>query len=208
MLGTAKLNRLDGDAPKYFRRYISHFRGSSYLKQSYQKIAWHNLLQGDIAAYQKYIARVKLVGSTVVDGDANAQKESESGQVPNVNLLCARVLFDGGYYDRAYAILRAKSVEDFSSKLFKLEYHYRLGRITHKMGLTTEALSFYQKAIDEGREEPWFYACNAALQIGLIHEAAGRSYQARQYFQLCLDIDPEDYRNSLHHKAKAGLNRL
>ncbi len=208
MLGTAKLNRLDPDAPQFFRRYISRFRGRNYLKQSYQKIAWHYLLQGDEASYKKNIKRIELIGAEVIDGDVNASKEAESGEVPNADLLRARVLFDGGYYKRAYEVLNAKKVGDFSSKHFQLEYHYRLGRIAHKMERTAEALNYYQKTIDEGSDEPWFYACNAALQMGLIHEASGQNTQAKKYFEACLDIYPEEYRNSLHQKAKAGLNRL
>ena len=51
------------------------------------------------------------------------------------------MLFDGGYYDRAYKLLQKHSTEDFHSKEFKLEYTYRLGRITHKMERSDEAIA-------------------------------------------------------------------
>jgi len=46
------------------------------------------------------------------------------------------------------------------------------------------------------------------LQIGLIYEGQGEIGNARQYFQKCLGMKPEEYKNGLHQQAKAGLNRL
>ena len=208
MLGIAKLNRLDPDAAIYFKTYLRNFRGLNYIKQAHQKIAWHHLLNGDVEGYKKNISKCKSQGAKVIDGDKNAKKEAESGQVPNVELLKARVLFDGGYYKRAYQLLKRKSESDFPARQFKLEYTYRLGRITHRMKNYDEAIAYYQKTIDNGRNEPWFYACNAALQIGHIYEDYGRTKQARGFYKTCLSIKPDEYKNSLHQKAKAGLNRI
>jgi hypothetical protein len=59
-----------------------------------------------------------------------------------------------------------------------------------------------------GRDNPAFYACNAALQAGLIEEERGNRSSARRYFQTCLDLEPDEYRVGLHIMAKAGLDRL
>jgi len=208
MLGNAKLNRLDADADFYLRKYILNFRGKNYIKQAYQKIAWHHLLKDDEAGYRKYIAKCKSSGASIIDGDKNALKEAKSKNIPQVDLLKARVLFDGGYYKRAYQILSKKRTSDFNQKQFKLEYSYRLGRITHKMDRADEAIAFYQKTIDDGRKESWFYACNAALQIGHIYEDHGQKALAKSFYKTCLSIKPDEYKSSLHQKAKAGLNRL
>ena len=208
MLGNAKLNRLDADADDYLNLYINNFRGRNYIKQAYQKMAWHHLLQGNEAKYRETIAKCKTVGVSVIDGDKNALKEANAGEVPKVDLLKARVLFDGGYYERAYKLLSKKSASDFSKKQYKLEFTYRLGRITHKMKRSDEAIAFYQQTVNNGREETWFYACNAALQIGHIYEDAGRKQQAVSFYKTCLSIKPDEYKSSLHQKAKAGINRL
>ncbi len=208
MLGVAKLSRLDSDADRYLKKYIREFRGINYIKQAYQKVAWHHLLNGNIAGYKENIAKCKTKGKSVIDGDKNAKKEAEKGQIPNPDLLKARILFDGGYYQRGYDLLKQKSDSDFTKKQFKLEYSYRLGRIAHKMDRLDEAIAYYQKTIDNGRDESWFYACNSALQIGHIYEDLGRKPQAKSFYRTCLKIKPDEYKNSLHHKAKAGLNRL
>jgi tetratricopeptide (TPR) repeat protein len=207
MLGAAKLNRMDADAEYYLKAYIRKFRGLNYIKQAYQKIAWHHLLIGNRSGYLENISKCKTFGETIIDGDKNALEEAESGQSPDIDLLKARVLFDGGYYKRAYQLLKQKSKSDYPSKHFNLEYTYRLGRVTHKMNNTDEAIAYYQQTIDNGRDESWFYACNAALQIGIIYEEDKQKEKARAYYKTCLSIDPDEYKNSLHQKAKAGLNR-
>jgi TolA-binding protein len=208
MLGAAKLNRMDADADAFLKAYIRKFRGVNYIKQANQKIAWYHLLNGNQAGYQEYILKCKTTGGTVVDGDKNALDEAESGQIPDIDLLKARVLFDGGYYKRAYQLLKQKNKSDYPSKQFKLEYTYRLGRITHKMNNNDEAIVYYQETIDNGKDETWYYACNAALQIGNIYEDKRNIEKAREYYKTCLSIKPDEYKNSLHQKAKAGLNRI
>ena len=51
-------------------------------------------------------------------------------------------------------------------------------------------------------------ACNAALKMGLLHETAGEKELAKAAYRTCLDMSPNQYKHSLHGKAKAGLNRL
>ncbi|MEL6393968.1 MAG: hypothetical protein AAFR97_14570, partial [Bacteroidota bacterium] len=59
-----------------------------------------------------------------------------------------------------------------------------------------------------GEEDDSFFACNAALQAGLIEEDRNNRDSARRYFRLCLDLQPDEYRAGLHLQAKAGINRL
>lgn len=208
MLGTAKLHRLDADADLFIKKYLQKFKGRNYIKQAYQKLAWFHFLQGNEAGYRQNMQRCRQKGETIIGGDKNALKEAKAGQLPEETLLRCRLLFDGGYYQRAYDLLQAKQQSDFFKKSWKLEYTYRLGRITHRLERLEAARKFYQETIDLGRNESWFYACNAALQIGLIYEKEGQVTEAKSYFNQCLDMSPDDYRSSLHHKAKAGLNRL
>ena len=62
--------------------------------------------------------------------------------------------------------------------------------------------------LSTGEKQPWYFACNAALQIGVLLEEKADFQNARSWYQKCLSIQPEEYASSLHAKAKAGLNRL
>lgn len=208
MLGLAKLYRLDPDADEYIEHYINYYRGQNYLKEAYQKLAWHYLLQGNYIAYRNNMRYCQIRGAAIIDGDKTALREAQKGELPNKDLLRARLLFDGGYHHQAYALLKKENKEHFAQHRHQLEYTYRLGRITHQLALYDEAVHYYEATITAGREESYFFACNAALQMGIIYEKLMLYSKANTYYKLCLALKPDEYRNSLHQKAKAGKNRL
>lgn len=209
MLGEAKLFRQDKDADVYLTRFVTNFKGKNYLKAAYQRLAWHALLQNNPAGYKKNIAAIAGRGSAVTGSDKNAQQEAKSGLQPNIALLKSRLMFDGGYYARAYEFLKTKSAADFASnKAYLLEYNYRMGRIAHQLGKTAEALTFYQTTIEKGKSETYYFACNAALKSGELYEAAKNKPKARECYNLCLSLNPPDHANALHALAKAGLQRV
>lgn len=208
MLGVAKLRRLDADADQAFHSFLRMYQGHNFIKEAYQKLAWHELVNYRPDAYSRYMKACIEKGTTITGGDKNAEEEARSGLLPDVSLLKARLLFDGGYYKKAYTLLNTYEMADYSNKQHQVEFAYRLGRICHGMKTFDQALKYYQATIDEGKEEKWFYACNAALQSGIIYEAQQNYLQARNYYQLCLKLKPSEYRSGLHQKAKAGLARL
>lgn len=205
LLGQAKLHRLDRDADQCLQRYLNHFKGRNYIKQSYRLLAWHELVQGRKAGYHSYMKLLKKAGNTYIGADESAQEEAEEGIVPNATILKARLLFDGAYYQRAYDLLRPLSKQTFEHPKTSLEYHYFLGRTTHQLKRYEEALQYYQIVIREGRTQVWYYACRAALESGHIYKAKKDYTKARAAYELCLDIQPKEHAYSLHQQAKIGL---
>lgn len=208
MLGVAKLQRLDPDADVYLKRFASNFKGRNFIKDAYQKLAWHALLQNDRTAFKKYMDLCKSTGYATVGSDKNALKDAKSGHEPPLELLKARLLFDGGYFEKALDALAGKKAGDYFSSANQLEFSYRKGRILHKLKRYDEALVQYQSAIDSGKDSPYYYPCRAALEKGLVLEKLGRPKEARQAFQLCLRFSPDDHKEGLHQQAKAGLKRV
>lgn len=208
MLGLAKLYRLDLDANYYIENYINYYKGQNYIKEAHQKLAWFYLLKGNLATYHDNMRHCQTRGVAIIDGDKTALQEANKGTIPNKILLKARLLFDGGYYHKAYTFLKETSKNNFSNNRYQLEYTYRLGRISHKLRKYEEALDYYNYTIEEGKNERFFYACNAALQMGNIYEKLLLYSKADEYYKICLSLTPDEYRSSLHQKAKAGRNRL
>ncbi len=208
LLGLAKLRRLDGDANKALEVFVNNFKGENGVKEAYQKLAWYHLVSGNENGYRTYMGYVKLKGASNSEGDEAALQEANSGELPDLRLLKARLLFDGGYYPRAYDLLKNAAPDYASDRRKDLEYTYRLGRITHKMGRTQDAVRLYTRTVDTGAKDPWYFACNAALQLGLLYEEKKDVKNARDAFNRCLGIKPEEYASSLHAQAKAGLGRL
>jgi len=208
MQGLAKLRRLDGNAGLHFHKYLKTYKGKFFIKESHQKLAWCELLQNRPDGYLKFMKSCAEKGGTIAGGDKSALREAQAGKVPNVVLLKARLLFDGGYYQKALDLLRGRNANMFAEKRERLEFTYRMGRILHGLEKDADALVYYQLTITEGKTDPSFFACNAALQIGLIFEARHDNAKAREYYQLCLSLRPDEHETALHQQAKAGLGRI
>ncbi len=208
MLGIAKLQHGDSDADTYLQNYARNFKGRHYIKECYQKLAWSAFLENNMTVYKTNIDLCKIKGATVQEADKKALKDAQSGLLPNANLLRARLYCDGGYFSKAKTYLNAYTENSFKTVLEKLEYNYRSGRVFDKLNDTQNAIAFYEKTIALGKENPAYFACNAALQLGLLYENTKKTAQARIYYNLCLSLSPSDYKDSLHQKAKAGLQRL
>jgi tetratricopeptide (TPR) repeat protein len=208
MLGSAKLYRGDSDSDGYFKKYAQNFKGRNYLKEVYQRLAWIELLKGNTAGYKMLIEKCKTNGRADIGNDKNALKEAKNGIIPEPTLLRGRLFFDGGYYQKAYDLLKNKQITDFKNPEHQLEYPYRMGRIAQMMKKTIEAIQYYDKTMQTGKNSKLYYACAAALQMGLIYEETKNYTKAKEYYNFCLKLNPDDYADSFHARAKAGLNRL
>jgi tetratricopeptide (TPR) repeat protein len=208
MLGSAKLYRLDSDADKPLKKFIRACKGQNYIKEAYQKLGWHYLLLGDQEGYDEAMDNCIKFGAHIFDEDQHALREAKRKLKPHPLLLKSRLLFDGGYYQDAINLLEGNDIESFKELRHQIEMNYRLARVYHQMNERKKALEKYRATIEKGRDLPWYFACNAALQAGLIHENAGDTQNAISHFKLCLSMKPEVYEKSLHQKAKAGINRL
>jgi hypothetical protein len=209
LTGKVKLNRLDKDAVIYFLNYVRNYKGSHYIKSAYQHIAWFHLFNNDAAKYTDYLKKAVQFGSSLSETDKQAEFESKKNELANVQLLKARVLCDGGYYPQALSILDGSTqVLQLRTSKDSLEYLYRMARIYHEWDKTDAAMPYYEAVIRIGDDKPWYFATNAALQLGMIYENRKELGKARLYYKRCLGINPKEYKNSLHTKAKAGLRRI
>nr|HQU59832.1 hypothetical protein [Saprospiraceae bacterium] len=124
MLGLAKLRRLDTDASPHFQQFLQKYHGHNFVKEAYQKMAWQELLNGDSAGYFKNMKACLEKGRDEAGGDKNALDEARGGVAPEVHLLKARLLFDGGYFQQGYQMLQSRQAASFPQMRDRLEYHY------------------------------------------------------------------------------------
>ncbi len=208
LTGLAKLNRLEGDADSYFKKFVTEYKGENHIKSSFQKIAWAYLLKGDTTNYHHFISKAENLGGSMLDADKQAQKEAEANRLPNSLLLKARLLFDGGYYAKAAAEMNKLSELDFKTNEEQTEYFYRTARVYDEWNKKDSALILYNKAIEKGKGLPRYFAANSAFETGKIYEQRGNKEKATEFYNLCLGFENHEYKNGLDQKAKAGLNRL
>ncbi len=208
LIGLSKLRRLDSDAHLYLQKYISNHKGLHFVKECYQKLAWAELIKNNTAGYKHYMNLLKTNGTQVIDEDRQAQREAIQNKIPNVHLLRARLLFDGGYFNKAESIILANQNELNKSADAELEANYRLGRIYHQLNKFDKAIVYYMKSYQQGIQHPAYFACASALYLGQIYEKLQKKDLSIYFLGKCLDVFPKEYSNSLHQKAKAGLNRI
>ncbi len=209
LLGNAKLQRLDADADRHFHLFIRQYGGRQHLKDAHRKLAWHAwLVRQDTAAYFRYMAACRTVGRQDNGTDQEAHRQAGVPVLPTPALLRARLLFDGGHFDRALSVLSEPSVPFVFPPEERLEYTYRLGRIQHQRGQLEQAIGHYLETLREGADSAAYYACRAALELGHIHARRGEHAAARLYYGQCLRLEPAAHALGLHQQAKAGLKRL
>ena len=213
MLGRAKIHRLDQDADKAFKSFLQTSNGPTYVKESYQKLGWIAYLEGDNDGYWLYMDSCRTEGASRTDEDQSARHEAERKQLPFKDLLGARLLFDGAYYDESLEILSPKydSVAQAGfagDPEYLLELMYRYARSLDASGRSAEALQMYARTIENGQDSDRYFACNAALKSGELYESLGKLDRAEEQFRACLKMKPDEYQGSIHQKAKAGLSRI
>ncbi|MBL0339447.1 MAG: hypothetical protein IPP71_00090 [Bacteroidetes bacterium] len=206
--GMMRLNQLDMTADTDFYYFINNYKGKSFIKSAYHKLAWICLLKGDKAGYLKNLELVNANGNDFTDEDKQAQKEALSKDAPNLILLRSRLFFDGGNYSGALSELAGKPSNEFSNLRDQLEFTYRLARIFDKKGQKEKAINYYTITYNNGRNQTHYFAANAALNNGLIYEEQNKKEDAIAWYKKCLSLRNHDYQNSIDLKAEAGLNRM
>jgi len=203
-----KIRKLDfNSAEAYYQKFGKEFRGKNYLKDALRKQAWAKILQGDTANYLFFMKEVTKTGNLDVDIDREAETEAVSEEIPDINLLKARLLFDGGYYAEAKNVLTIANNTELSLQQ-QVELTYRLARIEQETGNLGEAKENFDQTINNGKNLEKYFAGNSALKMGEIYEQEGNLEKASEYYSICLKMKFDEYEASIHSKAKAGLERV
>lgn len=205
--GVARLNKLDLSAETYFKRFLQANKGVNFIKDANIHLGWISLLRGDKGNYNLYVNKAINSGYTYMDKDKQAKNDA-SAEAPNLDLLQARLLFDGGYLTRALQVLADKNTGSFSLTRDKIEFNYRLGRVLDDLGKDDQALSAYQATINLGKNQKYYFAANAAIQMGKIFERRKDLPKAKEAFNLAIGMKNHEYESSIESQAKAGLKRI
>jgi tetratricopeptide (TPR) repeat protein len=205
--GEARLNLLDSRAGEKLEDFLSRYSGEHYVKLAWNKLSWHYFLAGDTQKYLYAKKQVSDQGIAVVDSDRQALAEASDSNHINPVLLKARLLFDGGQYERALYLIDKQDVS-LVSLHDSVEYNYRLARIYDLMGDEDKAIIQYTKVMDEGGSTDWYFPANAALHAGILYESKGNAGQALDLYKRCLKMNHSSYKKSIAFRARQGIRRL
>lgn len=207
LMGITRLNNLDLTAAAYFNKFLQANKGVTYVKDSYLHLSWIELIAGDRMGYDQYVTKVKGSGYAFNERDKQAMNEVADG-APNLVLLKARLLFDGGYYTKSLEVLSGIKEDNLKLVKDRTEYFYRLGRNNDELGKSDAALENYQKAVNYGKNLKAYFAANSALFMGKIYMKK-RSYpQAKSCFNTAINMKGHQYENSIESEARDSLKRI
>jgi tetratricopeptide (TPR) repeat protein len=196
------------EARKEYQAYLKEFKGKNTIKDTWLKIALCYLFEGNEKEAKVALAEIPKHGQEVYDSDKYAERTALVGELPDKTLSRVRFYTDGGYYKEAEELLSTISSSSYHRKRDKLEYFYRTGRLYHKTAKIPDAKTYYEKTIQLNGEDSYYFAPNAALQLGYIYEAEKNKVKAKECFEKALKYKNHEYKNSIDNKAKAALSRL
>jgi len=203
------------EAAAYFGQFLRTFRGQNFLKDTHYKLFLCHWLSGKPAIALPYLRRVKEVGRTVTESDKAAQKFAEAhadkGLTPGQTVLMqARLATDGGFTDRALAILKPYSETQFAALPDRAEYQYRLGRIHQRRNTPDLSIAPFQRAIflTDSADAGLSFGATAALQLGYVYQQKRQLTLARKSFEKAISYKKHEYKNSIDNKARAALNQM
>ncbi len=208
LYGKILINKLEPGAKDLLLKFINETNGTDYLKQAHLYLAYCYLLGGNKEKYENELILVKNTGSDKTERDRDALCDLKSGYTPDTILLQAFFLEKGGYYSRAENKLSRYSFSLQLSMPDKLNYLLLKGDVALGLHDTISATGYYKETIAIGIKEKYYYACNAALNLGIIYEKQGDFKAADVYYGLCKELYNPDFYESVLNKAEKGLTRI
>ncbi|MDX5348800.1 MAG: DUF3808 domain-containing protein, partial [Hymenobacteraceae bacterium] len=184
------------------RLFLSQYRGKHYIKDAYFKLYLAYWLNQDKDTAFQYYKKIATEGAAVTEEDKYALQFYNLREQPDPVLMPARLRADGGYYREALNILADYDVTEQSPVKEKIEYFYRKARIYHGLNDLNLARMYYLRTISAAGNAPYYYAPNAALQLGYLYSDSGDKAMARTYFKKALTYQHHEYKNSIDSKAK------
>ena len=207
LIGLTKLYKLDTNANIYLENFVNTFEGKNFIKTAYQKLSWYYLIYFNQEKYSKNIELTKSLGTSQFDADLQAINEINHYNRENVDLLKARLFFDGGYYKKSDSILN-NNLSKKQLANYQDEILYRLARSAQKTDNKEVAIKYYNQLINQFNTQTNYYCAVAFMNLGIIYEETSNYKLSEDNYLLCLKSKNKLYKNSIEHKAKAGLNRI
>ncbi len=208
-LGETYLRRLELD------RSLGHYNkflkisgpGSDFIKDSYYKLSLIFLLKKSSDSLNYYRKKGLNSGSLSTEKDRYAQYMISENEIPHPDLLKARFLFDGGYFEKALNILYAISLTDLRAEE-KFELHYRLGRLYQMSGNSPLAIQNFNKAMLMKEFSEHYLMANAHLQMGYIYSGLEYPTLAESQFRQAIKYTGELYGQSIRNEARTAIEFL
>lgn len=184
-----------------YQLFIQYHSGLSLIKDSYYKIGICYLIEEKSGLAQISFKSATENGWTKNEADNYAQSQIDKADFSHKNLYQLRYATDGGYYKSALKLQSELKELDLQGRNL-CEFYYRSARLEQKISNLEKAINHYQKTIEAQKDAPWYFAPNAALQLGMIYKKKNDIQNSEKYLELVFDYKNHPYQKSIRQKAK------
>ena len=193
-------------------QFLREYRGDYYRKDAAFKLYLAAWLGGaPTAATERYRQQINQDGPLTIEEDIYAQRFYHDAQLLNPILTRARLQTDGGYYAQALSTLQQFRLTTATPARDQLEAPYRRARVWQGLGRADSARADYLRTLRRSvalGEPAYYFAPQAALQLGYLAQASGQQTAAKAYFEQAMAYPKHEYKNSTDQKAKLALRQL
>ncbi len=208
LMGKVLLRKLDVNASTYIQEYLVNLKKPEYYKEMTYNLALTYLLAGNSKKYNELCYKVISGGNEINERDREALYDASLDYEPNVNLVKARLLLDGGY-DEQFTKYINNFIDEHNNNLpFLLDYKLLLARYKLKNHDIKQAKSYLNWVLNHGKDEDYYFACAAALYLGNIYEDEDNFEVAKKFYKQSVDLYDSDYYEYLGDKANKGVIRV
>ncbi len=208
MMGKALLRKLDDRSGDYIKKALKSLRKKDYYREMTYLLALYNLIGGDRNRYDELCRLVRENGSDIIERDHEALYDASLDYEPDVHLVKARLLLDGGYITRFEQIIHNYETHPREELPYRLEYHFLKGRYDLATGDTLASVTDFKWVIGKGRNADYYFASEAALRLGNIYEKEGRFDRAKEFYKLSVDLYKSGYYEYIENKAEKALRHI
>ena len=199
--GIANLTLLNIEAAKSsLTSFLAYCKGACYNSDTARKLYWIAFLENnrkDMELWKNRAVISKIPQTTV---DKEAINECSRNDLINAELLKARLLFDGGNYQKAMELVLNVEIST-SNKNWIVEKEYRTGRIFLTMEQSDNAIKHFKQCVDNYSSEiKSYYPAYSALELATIFHNK-RMYDERdKWIKKCNELNTGDYQYEIKEK--------
>ncbi|NOX84344.1 MAG: hypothetical protein GXO86_00020 [Chlorobi bacterium] len=208
LMGKILLRKLDPQAGYYLSQYLEHLEKKEYVKEINYSLALYYLLNNDPEKYLEYCEIVRDKGMDLNERDREALYDAKLDYIPDVNLVKARLSLDGGYIDQFEAAIKEYEANPGNLLAYEIEYLFLKARFDALGTNEKRAIAEFNKVIELGEDEDYYFASEAALRLGNIYNNKGEKELAKAYYEKAIKLYRSNYYEYIEDKAKKALGRL
>ena len=207
-MGKILLRKLDSSAAYYIHQYLDNLKKQEYFKEMTYSLAIYNLINGNKEEYDSLCEVVKNKGADINERDREALYDANLDYPPDVYLVKARLLLDGGYLKRFQTVLNKYENNPRNHLPYQLEYHLLKGRFESISGDTSSAINDFGFVINKGNDADYYFASDASLKLGNLYESQNKLETAKKYYKLATDLYKSNYYEYIGDKAEKATKRI